>query len=80
MLTLLNPWSWTPKWVTWAAISRTVLARAAVAAGADGVFTEVHFDPDQALCDGPNSLRVDALPELYRELKAIRAALDGETG
>ena len=57
-----------------------VLARAAVAAGADGVFTEVHFDPDQALCDGPNSLRVDALPELYRELKAIRAALDGETG
>jgi 2-dehydro-3-deoxyphosphooctonate aldolase (KDO 8-P synthase) len=52
-----------------------VLARAAVAAGADAVFTEVHFDPDRALCDGPNSLRIDSLPGLYRELKAIRSAL-----
>ena len=53
-----------------------VLARAAVAAGADGVFTEVHTDPDRALCDGPNSLPLDALPALYAQLKAIRSALD----
>ncbi len=54
-----------------------VLARAAVAAGADGIFTEVHTDPDRALCDGPNSLPLDALSGLYAELKAIRAALAG---
>ena len=57
-----------------------VLAKAAVAAGADGVFTEVHFDPDRALCDGPNSLRIDALDGFYKELKAIRAALEGGKG
>ncbi len=49
-----------------------VLARAAVAAGADGVFLEVHKDPDQALCDGPNSLRLDSLPGLLPQLQAIR--------
>jgi 3-deoxy-D-manno-octulosonic acid (KDO) 8-phosphate synthase len=32
------------------------LARAAICAGADGLFFEVHPDPDRALCDGPNSL------------------------
>ncbi|MDJ0783834.1 MAG: 3-deoxy-8-phosphooctulonate synthase [Desulfosarcinaceae bacterium] len=50
-----------------------VLARAAVAAGADGVFMEVHPDPDKALCDGPNSLRLDALEPILRQLAAIRA-------
>lgn len=53
-----------------------VLARAAVAAGADGIFTEVHIDPARALCDGPNSLPLDALSGLYAELKAIRSALE----
>ncbi|MGD8369168.1 MAG: 3-deoxy-8-phosphooctulonate synthase [Desulfobacterales bacterium] len=53
-----------------------VLARAAVAAGADAIFTEVHFDPDHALCDGPNSLQIESLPKLYGELKAIRAAIE----
>ena len=53
-----------------------VLARAAVAAGADGIFTEVHIDPDRALCDGPNSLPLDALSGLYAQLKAIRFALE----
>jgi 2-dehydro-3-deoxyphosphooctonate aldolase (KDO 8-P synthase) len=48
------------------------LARAAVAAGADGVFMEVHPDPDKALCDGPNSLRLDRVNELLVSLKAIR--------
>ena len=47
------------------------LARAAVAAGADGVFMEVHPDPDQALCDGPNSLPQDEFPALARMLKKI---------
>jgi 2-dehydro-3-deoxyphosphooctonate aldolase (KDO 8-P synthase) len=52
-----------------------VLARAAVAAGADGVFLEVHEDPDKALCDGPNSLPLDQLPALLVQLKAIKTAL-----
>jgi 2-dehydro-3-deoxyphosphooctonate aldolase (KDO 8-P synthase) len=52
-----------------------VLARAAVAAGADGVFLEVHEDPDKALCDGPNSLPLDQLPELLTQLKAIKSTL-----
>jgi 2-dehydro-3-deoxyphosphooctonate aldolase (KDO 8-P synthase) len=52
-----------------------VLARAAIAAGADGIFLEVHEDPDNALCDGPNSLFLDHLPGLLSELKAIHAVL-----
>lgn len=53
-----------------------ILARAAVAAGADGIFMEVHTDPDKALCDGPNSLKLDTLFELLSQLKAIRKALE----
>jgi 2-dehydro-3-deoxyphosphooctonate aldolase (KDO 8-P synthase) len=49
-----------------------VLAKAAVAAGADGVFMEVHPEPDKALCDGPNSLKLDDVPELLTTLKALR--------
>lgn len=49
-----------------------VLAKAAVAAGADGVFLEVHTDPDKALCDGPNSLTLGSLRELLTQLEAIR--------
>ncbi|MBR9981967.1 MAG: 3-deoxy-8-phosphooctulonate synthase [Desulfatitalea sp.] len=48
-----------------------VLARAAVAAGADAVFMEVHPDPDKALCDGPNSLPLAGLETLWRQLQAI---------
>ena len=47
------------------------LARAAVAAGADGVFFEVHRDPAQALSDGPNALPLDRLAALLRELAAL---------
>lgn len=54
-----------------------VLARAAIAAGADGLFLEVHPDPDNALCDGPNSLRLDALRTLLTQAKAIQAAVSG---
>lgn len=52
-----------------------VLARAAVAAGADGIFMEVHKDPDRALCDGPNSLKFETLYDLLKQLKAIKNAL-----
>jgi 2-dehydro-3-deoxyphosphooctonate aldolase (KDO 8-P synthase) len=55
-----------------------VLAKAAVAAGADAVFMEVHEDPDKALCDGPNSLRLDMLQDLLIDLKKIRAAVSKE--
>lgn len=47
------------------------LARAAVGAGVDGVFMEVHPDPEKALCDGPNSLPLNDFPELIDQLKAI---------
>jgi 2-dehydro-3-deoxyphosphooctonate aldolase (KDO 8-P synthase) len=47
------------------------LARAAVAAGIDGVFVEVHEAPEHALSDGPNALRLDLLPPLWEKLQAI---------
>lgn len=47
------------------------LSRAAVATGIDGLFMEVHPDPDRALCDGPNSLNMRSLPELLAVLKEI---------
>jgi len=47
------------------------LARAAVAAGADGVFLEVHPAPDTALCDGPNSWPLHRLEALLSDLLAI---------
>jgi 2-dehydro-3-deoxyphosphooctonate aldolase (KDO 8-P synthase) len=47
------------------------LARAATAAGIDGIFMEVHEDPDRALSDGPNSYRLDELSALIEALKQI---------
>lgn len=47
------------------------LARAAVAAGANGVFIEIHPDPDTALCDGPNSLPLDQVKPLLILLKDL---------
>ena len=47
------------------------LTRAAAAAGVDGVFLEVHPDPNQALCDGPNMLALEHLPNLLKQLKEI---------
>ncbi len=52
-----------------------VLARAAVAAGCDALFLEVHPDPDRALSDGPNSLRLDDLERLLRTCLEIRRAI-----
>jgi len=47
------------------------LARAAVATGADGIFFEVHRDPQKALCDGANSLYLNSLEEILFQLKKI---------
>ncbi|HXG03964.1 MAG TPA: 3-deoxy-8-phosphooctulonate synthase [Candidatus Binatia bacterium] len=57
------------------------LARAAVAVGVDALFMEMHEDPDRTLADGrplsdgPNMLRIDDLPVLLRQVRAIGAAL-----
>jgi len=47
------------------------LARAAVGTGVDGVFLEVHPNPEQALSDGANSLKLDVLSPLLKQLRAI---------
>jgi 2-dehydro-3-deoxyphosphooctonate aldolase (KDO 8-P synthase) len=52
-----------------------VIAKAAVASGADGVFLEFHRDPDKALCDGPSCLPLAEAEGLLRTLKAIREAV-----
>jgi 2-dehydro-3-deoxyphosphooctonate aldolase (KDO 8-P synthase) len=55
------------------------LARAAVAVGVDGLFMEIHEDPDRTLddgrplSDGPNMLRLDDLPRLLDEIRSIAA-------
>ena len=51
------------------------LARAAVAVGADGLLVEVHPNPDEALCDGLQSLRPDVFDELMRELEGVARAV-----
>jgi 2-dehydro-3-deoxyphosphooctonate aldolase (KDO 8-P synthase) len=49
----------------------SVLARAAVGAGVSGVFMETHPDPDNALCDGPNSWHLHLMPELLDTLAEL---------
>jgi len=56
------------------------LARAAVAAGANGLFIEVHPDPASAPSDGANMLPLDGLESLLEGLLRIRAALSAESG
>ena len=53
------------------------LARAAVAIGVDGLFFEVHPDPDNAPSDGPNMLRLDDFPAVLRRVLAIRQSVEG---
>ena len=53
-----------------------LLARAAVAAGVDGVFMEVHDNPKEAKSDGANALESTKLRGVLKELRAIREALD----
>ena len=50
------------------------MARAAVAAGADGLIIEVHPDPERALSDGPQSLTFDEFGSLMRGLAALPGA------
>jgi 2-dehydro-3-deoxyphosphooctonate aldolase (KDO 8-P synthase) len=52
------------------------LARAAVAAGCDGVFLETHPRPDEALSDGPNTLALADFPDFVRVCLALHKALD----
>ena len=54
-----------------------VLARAAVAAGCDGVFMEVHDNPKEAKSDGANALESTKLRGVLKELLAVRKALEG---
>jgi 2-dehydro-3-deoxyphosphooctonate aldolase (KDO 8-P synthase) len=54
------------------------LAKAAVAAGCDALFLEVHPEPDHALSDGPNSLQIDDLDALLRTCLRIRQAIAPE--
>ena len=51
------------------------LSRAAVAAGIDGLFMEIHPDPDAALCDGANSIPLDHVEELLVQLLRVRNAV-----
>lgn len=48
-----------------------VLAKSAVAAGANGLFFEVHPDPDKALCDGPNMIALNDAESLFKVCKEI---------
>lgn len=54
----------------------SIIAKSAVAAGADGVFLEFHTDPDKALCDGPSCLPISGAEPLLTQLKAIHAAVN----
>lgn len=52
------------------------ISRAAVAVGADGIMVEVHPNPREALCDGPQSLDLDGLRSLMAELERVAASVD----
>lgn len=52
-----------------------VLARCAVAAGADGLFIETHPDPDRSLSDGPNMIPLGGMEDVLAELVRLRSAL-----
>jgi 2-dehydro-3-deoxyphosphooctonate aldolase (KDO 8-P synthase) len=51
------------------------LSRAAVAAGIDGLFMEIHPDPEKALCDGPNSMPLNQIEPLLKQLVRIQEAV-----
>ncbi|QER41984.1 3-deoxy-8-phosphooctulonate synthase [Thermodesulfobacterium sp. TA1] len=52
------------------------LMRASVAVGVDGIFMEVHPDPEKALCDGPNSLPLAWLEPLFSQIKDLRTVVE----
>ena len=53
-----------------------IIAKSAVAAGADGVFLEFHTDPDKALCDAPSCLALSGAEALLTTLKALHEAVN----
>ena len=55
------------------------LAKAAVSVGVDGLFMEVHPEPDKALCDGPNMIKLDEVENLLKICKAIDELLKSVT-
>ncbi len=57
-----------------------VLARAAVAAGVDGVFMEIHDNPDAAKCDGPNMIALRDIPALLETLVALDRVAKSDIG
>jgi 3-deoxy-7-phosphoheptulonate synthase len=67
---LVDPSHATGKWNYVPAV-----AKAAVAAGADGLMVEVHPDPDQALSDGPQALRLDRFDTLMNEIGPVAVAV-----
>jgi 3-deoxy-7-phosphoheptulonate synthase len=52
------------------------MAKASIAAGADGLIMEVHYRPDEALCDGHQSLDLDLFASLMEDLKRVALAVD----
>lgn len=55
------------------------LAKAAVAVGVDGLFMEVHPEPDRALCDGPNMIKLDDVDKILTIVKAIYDSAKGHS-
>ena len=55
----------------------SLIAKAGIAAGADGIFMEVHPEPKKAKSDGANMLRLDLAEDLLRQLVRIKEAVTG---
>jgi 2-dehydro-3-deoxyphosphooctonate aldolase (KDO 8-P synthase) len=53
----------------------STIAKAAIAAGADGIFIETHPDPSKAKSDGANMLKLDLLEDLLKRLVLLRKAI-----
>ncbi len=51
------------------------LTRAAAAVGVDGLFMEVHPEPEKALCDGPNMIKLDSMVDLLKTVKTLHEAI-----
>lgn len=56
----------------------TPMARAGVAAGADGILVEIHPNPEQAMSDGEQSLKIPVFKEMMRQIRAIAGAMGRE--
>jgi len=54
------------------------MAKAAVAAGADGLMIEVHSNPEEAMSDGDQSLKPEQFAQLMKEMKPVAAAVGRE--